>query len=111
MKALSIKQPHADRILFAGKDVENRTWRLPQNMVGERILIHAGKRTDGPYNESADRLGAILGEVTITGCVEASSSEWFVGPYGFTLADPFPYKQPIPCRGALGFFPTRTEAA
>ena len=90
MKALSIKQPHADRILFAGKDVENRTWRLPQNMVGERILVHAGKRADGPYNESADRLGAILGEVTITGCVEASSSEWFVGPLRVHTSRPVP---------------------
>lgn len=109
MLALSIKQPWADHILFDGKDVENRTWKLPDHMIGERIQIHAGKRADGEawqerYDGDPERLGAILGEVTITGCVTESDSEWFVGPYGFTLADPVAYDEPHPCRGHLSFF-------
>lgn len=48
--------------------------------------------------------GAIIGEVDITGCVEYSDSPWFLGPYGFTLANPVLYDEPIPCKGALGFF-------
>lgn len=101
--ALSIKQPWADHILFDGKDIENRDWRLPSRFVGQRILVHAGKLPDSPYSKR-DRLGAILGEVTITGCVTHSESQWFVGRYGFTLADPVAYDAPIPCRGRLGFF-------
>ena len=43
MKALSINQPWAWTILFAGKEVENRTWRT--EFRGE-FYIHAGKRFD-----------------------------------------------------------------
>lgn len=105
MKALSIKQPWADRILFGGKDIENRTWRLPNWITNQRIYIHAGKRPDGPVSGiGPERFGAIVGEVTIVECVIASDSKWFYGPYGFVLADPLPYEKPIPCRGHLRFF-------
>lgn len=104
MRALSIKQPWADLILYQGKDIENRSWRLPPHMVGQRIYVHAGKRADPDCSPPPERLGAILGEVTIVGCVTSHHSEWFVGPYGFVLADPKPYQEPIPCKGALGFF-------
>ncbi len=46
MKALSIQQPWAWLILHGGKDIENRSWKLPKAMVGQRIYIHAGKRFD-----------------------------------------------------------------
>ena len=39
LKALSIQQPHADEVLLGGKDVENRTWRLPSGMKGQRIYV------------------------------------------------------------------------
>ena len=108
MKALSIQQPWADRILYEGKNIENRTWPLPNLMYNRRIYVHAGKKFDPdvllkqPIPQ--ERLGAILGEVTITGCVTESTNPWFCGPYGFLLADPEGYDEPIPCRGALGFF-------
>lgn len=104
MKALSVQQPHADDILFHGKDCENRTWKLPRAMIGARVYIHAGKRARPGFNGDPIRLGAILGEVTITGCVAESQSEWFEGPYAFTLSDPISYERPIPYRGRLGFF-------
>ncbi len=43
MRALSVRQPWAWLIMYAGKDVENRSWRTDYR--GE-ILIHAGKRWD-----------------------------------------------------------------
>ena len=49
-------------------------------------------------------LGAIVGEVTITDCVDTSSSPWFCGPYGFILSSPVAYTDPIPYRGQLGLF-------
>lgn len=104
MKALSIQQPHADAILFQGKDVENRTWSLSAWAKGKRIYVHAGKRPRGAYHGGTARLGAILGEVTIVDCVRWSDSKWFEGPYGFTLANPVAYDNPIPCQGRLGFF-------
>ena len=48
--------------------------------------------------------GAILGEVSVTDCVEFVDSPWFCGPYAFTLADPQAYPVPVPHRGQLGFF-------
>ena len=110
MKALSIKQPHADWILYKGKDVENRNWRLPYDMYRQRIYIHAGKCVDAEmttqahYEDMPGRLGAIIGEVDIVGCVTIHDSEWFEGPYGFILDNPAAYQTPIPVNGMLGFF-------
>ena len=39
MKAITIKQPWAWAIIFAGKDIENRTWHTHDRGP---LLIHAG---------------------------------------------------------------------
>lgn len=46
MKAISIKQPWASLIAHGIKDIENRTWKCPQQYIGQRVLIHAAKTTD-----------------------------------------------------------------
>lgn len=56
--------------------------------------------------------GAIVGEVDIIGELTLRSelsllgdaSPWFVGPYGFLLANPVAYPKPVPYKGVLGFF-------
>jgi len=118
-----------NRDWFIGRRVAsgavNFTMSLPQ-----RIYVHAGKQVDEDipidmidlidsrlsleakriFWEMADDtgfqpfLGAIIGEVDITGCVTESESPWFVGKYGFTLANPVLYEKTIPYRGQLGFF-------
>ena len=45
-------------------------------------------------------LGAVVGEVTVAQCLEASESPWFEGPYGFALRDAVAYPESIPCKGA-----------
>lgn len=122
MKALSIRQPYAWLIVNGHKDIENRDWST--NFRG-RVLIHAGLtypkrdyRDDaetygerfGSYPERDTMLGGIVGVATITGCVTASDSEWFFGPYGFTLTDakPVPF---VPCKGKLGFFNVPADVA
>ena len=116
MRALSIRQPWAWLVVNGYKDIENRTWST--NFRG-RIYVHAGQRTvDEDYPEQRQYItqagivipaqlarGAIIGEVTIVGCLAASDSPWFCGPYGFTLEDPVAYDTPVPFRGQLGFFP------
>jgi hypothetical protein len=127
--ALSTKQPWAWLICKGFKDVENRIWGTK---FRGRIYIHAGLSRDEmnkqvlasvlrilnnrqaaelmlQYQISEGvpvllRFGAIIGEVDILDCVTESRSPWFVGPYGFTLANPSLYKKPIPCKGRLGFF-------
>jgi len=115
MLARRIRQPGAWLIVNGYKDIENRTWSTD---LRGRVYVHAGRRIkSGDFQEQRDYiresglilpeeppLGAIVGEVTITDCVDTSSSPWFCGPYGFLLSSPVVYKDPIPYRGQLGFF-------
>jgi len=119
MLCLSIRQPWAWLILYAGKNIENRDWHTS---VRERILIHAGKgMTKVEYEESKSvaidvhgwevyfpeiqelERGGIVGSVEITDCVSHSESPWFFGKYGFVLSKPkmLSFK---PFKGQLGFF-------
>lgn len=127
MKCISIRQPWAHAILHLGKCVENRSW--PTNYRGP-ILIHAAKRFvkhehDFALHFMRDQVGirkdawplvddlafgGIVGEAEIVACVTRSESPWFVGPYGFVLANPrpLPFR---PCRGQLGIFEVEREEA
>lgn len=110
MKALSIRQPWAWAILYAGKQVENRSW--PTTYRGP-ILIHASKTYDQDGHDwiesqfgvqvPATLRGGIVGEAILVDCVTRADSRWFFGPYGFVLTDarPLPF---VECRGRLGIF-------
>ena len=102
MKTLSIKQPWAYLLCSGIKDIENRTWKLPEKYKGERVLIHASgakmKGIEGDYfNE--DQIGylycgstpleelhkyhalrnqysAIIGSVRFVDCVINHESIW-----------------------------------
>ncbi len=116
MKALTLIQPWAWAICYAGKRVENRTWPLPNYMIGDRIAIHAGAKMDRddkdyiecifdceiPAQEIAHR--AIVATATLSGCVAKSDDQWFNGPYGFVLSNVYVLSKPVPCKGALGFW-------
>ena len=40
--ALTLRHPWAFAITHLGKDVENRIWRPPEHLLGQRIAIHGG---------------------------------------------------------------------
>ncbi len=46
MLALTLHQPWASVVAAGLKNVENRSWTPPLDVVGERIAIHAGKTWD-----------------------------------------------------------------
>ena len=101
--ALSIRQPWAHRIIFEGKDIENRDW--PTRFRGP-VLIHAGKGVDADDRDDISPAmwrGGIVGAAEIVDCVSESTSRWFFGAYGFVLRNPIALEF-IPCKGALGFF-------
>jgi len=122
--ALSIRQPWAWAIVYAGKDIENRDW--PTKFRGP-VCIHAAKgMTKDEFNafmrtihdvsltrpfpegasvphSSALERGGIIGVAEIVDCVDRSDSPWFFGRYGFVLRNAGPVDF-IPCKGALGFF-------
>lgn len=115
--ALSVRQPWAWAILHAGKDVENRKWRAPAELLGRRIAIHASKAQ--PTHDDISRvctlgrqpvpdrlpLGVIVGTVVLLGCGETIHSRWHEpGRWGWRLEDPRPLAELIPCTGRLGFW-------
>jgi hypothetical protein len=113
MKALTVRQPWAGAIAHQTKRVENRTWKLPAKHEGDRIIIHAGAQPDRHaqvYGEHLDVYGAIVAVATITGCHydngnQVCCSYWAQpGLYHWELADVVALEQPIPAKGALGFW-------
>lgn len=76
--ALTIWQPWCSAIVDGSKRIENRGWRPPEWIIGDRIWLHAGKRFDLPGSlrcatlgfdrAKADLpLGAIIGSARVAG--------------------------------------------
>lgn len=120
--ALSVRQPWAWAIIYAGKDIENRSWQAVNHglRVRGRIAIHAAKgMTQYEYDDAAGFMrqvcgvecpapadllrGGIIGSVEVVDVVKDSSSPWFMGPRGLVLADPQSC-QFVAAVGALGYF-------
>lgn len=134
MKALSIKQPWLYCITDSNKRIENRSWKPPEYILGERIALHASKRKDSLIRISIasnlagidlsmhidDRiLGAIIATARIDGwfnindykCIYDNidiqkwrNNKWFVGPIGWILNDIKKLDDTIPHRGALNLW-------
>jgi hypothetical protein len=117
--ALSVRQPWAWALFYAGKDLENRNWCPTNPGLKQRgwIAIHASKgMTKADYQEAAaymrDRPGIICpgpqdlrrgGIFGIVDLVTKSDSPWFFGPYALMLRDARPCSF-RPASGLLGFF-------
>lgn len=108
MKCLSIRQPWVYRIFHEGKDIENRTW--PTKFRG-RFLVHASKTPDKSegWDPEIMPISCIVGTVELVDCVTDSDSEWYYGGYGFVLAKPRLFLEPIPYKGKLFFFDVPDE--
>lgn len=140
MKALTLHQPWAWAIAHAGKPVENRTWKPPRGVIGQRIAIHAGKRLDKAAvsdiedllmgeNPGAFVQGAVVATARLDGYVhqgpggrslwgvsveracEALESRWFVGPFGWVLEEVVALAEPVPARGAQGLWTLPADVA
>ena len=119
--ALSVRQPWAWAIIYAGKDVENRSWQAVNHglRVRGRVAIHAAKgMTRAEYEDAAFFMaslgvecplpadlyrGGIIGSVDVIDVVKESDSPWFFGPRGLVLSEPRPC-EPIMAPGARGYF-------
>lgn len=130
-KALTLAQPWASAITFAGKDIENRSW---QTHYRGPLAIHAGDKfnEDGPsYSTRTTRGGEkrtvlqwinrgrkryelepegdnfihghIIAIAMLVDCVERSTSPWFQGKWGWVLRGIVPI-EPIPMSGNLGIW-------
>lgn len=132
--ALSVRQPWAWAIIFAGKDIENRSWQAVNHGLRQRgrIAIHAAKgMAREEYEEAAGSVddilrrqgselrcpaaidlmrGGIIGSVEVADVVTESSSPWFFGPRGLVLRNPEVWTF-LPSIGALGYFEWRLADA
>jgi hypothetical protein len=112
MLALTVKQPWADAIIHAQKDIENRTW--PTAYRGP-LAIHAGKSYDeggrlfmlrhNLYVPDDLVSGAIIGVVDLIDCTHTTSdSRWAEpGVWHWRLANPRAV-EPVFVRGQQGLF-------
>jgi len=114
VKALTIRQPWAWAVVFAGKDVENRSW---QTSYRGPLLIHAAKDNDpagvarllwtmadpgafGQPKATFEARSAIIGIVYLAEVLTDSPSPW-AEPYRFhwRFETPAPVDPPIACSG------------
>jgi hypothetical protein len=99
MKTLSYKNPWGYLVAANIKDIENRTWKLPEKMKGQRVLIHVSAKPVPMKHESdiftynqwwqgltpdqrvllnSNTLpnSAIIGSVEFVDCVQNHTSIW-----------------------------------
>jgi hypothetical protein len=116
IRALTIRQPWAWAIAKGYKDVENRSWQTKYKGL---FLIHAAMRCDPdglPFlkkilpqevikDKSPDDFpsGGFVGFAKIDDCVTYHGSQFFTGPFGFVIKEPYQFPL-IPFRGDQGLF-------
>ena len=128
MRAITLKQPWLFTITDLDKWVENRTWKIPDDLLGEWVALHAGKSHDQAEWDSAEAIhgqplphdivfGAITSVVTFTHIVTRAMQvtgfkrKWFFGPYGWVIGEKYVLDGPIPCRGMLSLWTVPEEIA
>lgn len=127
MKALTIKQPWADAIVYGSKRVENRTWGTRYRGA---LAIHAGKSIDlaaVPFVRGIDpvavrfpnKLGAFIGLGTLRdvharrpGCCPGDPyAERGDGVFHWVIRAPITLVEPIDAKGQLGLWQVQDHIA
>lgn len=135
-KAISIREPYASAVVFAGKDIENRSWRThyrgpiaihasstvhPEDLDDQRRMLRGGERRSLEYwinrgrrAYGMDRIeelepSQVIGMGMLVDCVEQSSSPWHEkGCFGFEILGIVPI-EPIAFDGALNLWDCEFE--
>jgi hypothetical protein len=118
LPAISIRQPWAWAILYAGKDIENRSWILAKLFMHNPNLLHTGKTVDEEGFRRLRKwgidvpddlpLGGIVGRIQfgdprhvkpfeeLSRWADRGQAHWPI-----ESSAPLPF---FPCAGKLGFF-------
>jgi hypothetical protein len=110
-----LTMPHAKRI-------ENRPRPAPKALVGSWVLLHAGRHWDAKrlnfigarlphfvpskYAHPTGIVGALCLGSHVTACADlpADQRRWWLGPVAIQVLGVVAFEQPIPCRGAQGYW-------
>ena len=116
MRALSVRQPWAWAIFYAGKDIENRSYK--HKNCPETIAIHVATRSDSVDNLPTEvrrprpedlQTGVIIGVVDVVEVVNQHESKWFSGPLGWVLRNSRVLIEPIKYTGARRLWKVKPE--
>jgi hypothetical protein len=134
MRALTLKAPWGTAIATLGKDVENRTWKPPASIIGQRIAIHQGvgvareglRMLEKKYGALEYEAGVIVCTAVVLGWVDddgnhsdsltareakrARRSKWYQGSVGWVLGSVRRPRVRVKAKGMLGVWslPNRT---
>ncbi len=100
VKALSIRQPFAWRIMTGEKTIEYRSWKTDWRGT---LLVHVSSKAKLSRAEAlqwpeAHVYGVLLGSVVLHDITGAADD------YSWHLRDPKPFARPIPMVGMLGLW-------
>lgn len=131
MRAITLYQPWGWLMLYGPKRIENRDWKPPPFIIGQRVLVHQGKKWNdegASYIRSVlpefavempplARAVGVLGSFRIDGYLDrlrgdkapADQAVWYFGDYGWLTSEPEVLTQPVPWRGALGLWAAPAE--
>jgi len=134
MKALSLIEPWASLIALGAKKIETRSWHPPEKFLGMRFAIHASKSREAIDDGTAERLfklaglsipepwpcGSIIAIATLGQYfpteaftptkIEGAFGNYEPGRYAILIPEVLRLAEPIPCRGALGFWEVGGDA-
>lgn len=116
---------YAEAILSYGKDVENRSWRLPEDFISVPLALHVGKRDPmlaelaifaKPMLEHLPHItpndlphGCIIGWIRFDRPVRRYPSSWAVGElWHWPILEACRIPERIPCDGRLRVWPIPT---
>ena len=123
--AITLKPHWAYAVFHLGKDIENRSWRLPQKYENRRIWIHSSANASKkeynkylnfledkkinflPFDDLFFPCSAIVGSVEFNHCpyISARESVWHMEDFnGWKITNPVLLPTPISAKGKLGFW-------
>ena len=101
-KALTIRDPWAQAVVFGDKRVENRSQRLDK-MLGERVAVHVSQTIDRDAWRSAGLFEAKPPWSEYNAHENLSHPGHIIGSVGWLLDDVIEYR-PVEARGMPGFW-------
>jgi hypothetical protein len=116
VKALTIRQPYVDSIVYGTKRIENRSWPLPAAYTGTPILLHSAKANDrraihNGIRPETDVRGAILAVITFPSyhrdgddCTPNCAFWGQDQVFHWQIADVTPLPMPVPAKGQQQFW-------